>query len=127
MRRVFVVAALLFTGAGASSADDAATRFDFMLNCSGCHGTDASGSVTVPALDETATLVATREGRDYLIRVPGVAQAPLSDERLARLMNFVVSEFGRSPEFEPFTTAEVTRLRADPLRSPLSARPSLFP
>jgi mono/diheme cytochrome c family protein len=127
MRRVFVVAVLLFIGAGAganaSSADDATTRFDFVLNCSGCHGTDAGGSATVPALGETDALIATREGRDYLIRVPGVAQSPLSDERLARLMNFVVREFGRAPEFEPFTAAEVSRLRASPLRSPLSTRP----
>ncbi len=125
MRRVFVVAVLLFIGdgAGVSSADDAVTRFDFVLNCSGCHRTDASGSATVPALGETDALIATREGRDYLIRVPGVAQAPLSDERLARLMNFVVREFGRAPEFEPFTAVEVSRLRAVPLRSPLSARP----
>jgi mono/diheme cytochrome c family protein len=125
MTRVFAVAALLSIGAGTVRADytTATTRFDFVLNCSGCHGTDAGGSATVPSLDETGALIATREGRDYLIRVPGVAQSPLSDERLAGLMNFVVREFGRSAEFEPFTADEVGRLRGAPLRSPLSARP----
>jgi hypothetical protein len=126
MRRTFVVVALLFADIGTVSADystTATTRFDFVLNCSGCHGTDAGGSATVPALDETGVLIATREGRDFLIRVPGVAQSPLSDERLAGLMNFVVREFGRSVEFEPFTAVEVGRLRSAPLRAPLSARP----
>ena len=128
MTRVLAVAiALTLTaiGAGAAAADQEQARFDFMLNCSGCHGSDATGSATVPPLDEgLARLLASAEGRSYLIRVPGVAQAPLSDARLARLMNFVVTELARAPVFEPYTPAEVAPLRRDPLRAPRRARPS---
>ena len=127
-RALAAAASLALTGLLAASLavadDDEHARFDFVLNCSGCHGTDASGSSIVPPLgDDLGRLVASAEGRSYLIRVPGVAQAPLSDARLARLMNFVLAELGRAPAFEPYTPAEVAQLRREPLRSPRTARP----
>ena len=41
------------------------------------------------------SLLATPAGRAYLVRVPGVAQAPLDDERLAALLNWVSRELSR--------------------------------
>jgi len=103
-------------------ADDSQPRFDYLLNCAGCHRTDATGSEEVPALTQVAPFLATPAGRAYLVRVPGVAQAPLSDERVAALLNWALTEFGGAGEFAPYTAAEVATLRADPLRDPLRER-----
>jgi mono/diheme cytochrome c family protein len=102
--------------------DDSQPRFDYLLNCAGCHRTDATGSPEVPALTQIAPFLATPAGRAYLGRVPGVAQAPLSDERVAALLNWALAEFGGAGEFAPYTAAEVATLRADPLRDPLRER-----
>jgi hypothetical protein len=55
------------------------------------------------------------------MRVPGVAQAPLDDARLARLLDWVVSEFANARP-EPFAPEDVARLRRSPLRDPEAAR-----
>jgi mono/diheme cytochrome c family protein len=104
------------------AADDAQQRFDYLLNCAGCHRTDASGSTSIPPLTRIAPLLATPRGRAYLVRVPGVAQAPLSDERLAALLNWALDEFGGAKAFVPYSAAEVASLRTDPLRDPLGER-----
>ena len=99
-------------------------REDYTLHCSGCHGLDARGTVGVaPTLHGLAPLLALAEGRDYLVRVPGVAQAPLSDARLARLLNWVLAEFSGSAPTPPYTAQEVGRLRREPLRDAPAARP----
>lgn len=103
-------------------ADDSQPRFDYLLNCAGCHRIDATGSPEVPALTEIAPFLATPAGRAYLVRVPGVAQAPLSDDRVAALLNWALAEFGGAGEFAPYSAAEVASLRADPLRDPLRER-----
>ena len=106
-------------------ADDVQPRFDFVLNCSGCHGLDARGSVSVPPLTGTGALLASPEGRAYLIRVPGVAQSPLSDVRLAALMNWMLVEIGGARAITSFTADEVGRLRREPLLDPVHARAAL--
>ena len=126
MRGALVIAVMTMVGASSfARADDAEPRFDFVLNCSGCHGLDAHGSATVPTLVGTGSLLASSEGRAYLIRVPGVAQAPLADDRLARLMNWMLLDIGGAPSFTPYTADEVAELRKDPLRDPVSARAAL--
>jgi hypothetical protein len=65
-------------------------------------------------------------GREYLARVPGVAQAPLSDVRLAALLNWLLAELGGAPPVSPYTAAEVGALRAAPLRDPVAARAALL-
>jgi len=95
---------------------------DYLLHCSACHRTDGTGTPgTVPTLVGVGSLLAEAGGREYLVRVPGVAQAALSDERLARLLNWVLAEF--SAVEAGYSAAEVARLRAAPLRDPASARP----
>jgi hypothetical protein len=82
----------------------------------------------VPSLEHTRRLAVLAGGREYLARVPGVAQAPLSDARLARLLNWVIAEFGLDgdaarPEPAAYTAAEIAPLRRAPLRDPAAARP----
>lgn len=109
----------------AAAADDAGPRFDYLLNCAGCHRTDATGSREVPALTGMASFLATPQGRTYLVRVPGVAQAPLSDRRLAALLNWALIEFGGAERFTAYSAAEVATLRRKPLRDPLRERERL--
>jgi hypothetical protein len=106
----------------AFAADDMQPRFDYVLNCAGCHRMDASGSAVVPSLAGIAPFLATPRGRAYLVRVPGVAQAPLSDERVAALLNWALAEFGGAEKFAPYSAAEVAALRAAPLRDPFGER-----
>jgi hypothetical protein len=78
-----------------------------------------------PGLQGLGSLLAAPGGRDYLVRVPGVAQAPLDDERLARLLNFVLRELAASPAEPPYEAGEVGRLRQTPLRDPRAERARL--
>jgi mono/diheme cytochrome c family protein len=105
---------------GASAAED------YALHCSACHRADGSGvSELVPSLRDLTPLLALPRGREYLVRVPGVSQAPLSPPRLARLLNWVVAEYS-GLDLEPrFSAAEVEALRTSPLRDPTGFRSAL--
>jgi mono/diheme cytochrome c family protein len=98
---------------------------DYVLSCAGCHRLDGSGSARVPSFRDTGRLLARDGGRDYLLRVPGAAQAPLSDARLAALLNWVLTRFGGVVPEPPFTAGEVAAARATPLRDPRQARAAL--
>jgi mono/diheme cytochrome c family protein len=107
-----------------AAADDY-QEHDYLLNCAGCHRIDGSGSNAVPSLHRIKELGEGRDVRAYLIRVPGVAQAPLSDARLAAMMNWLVKRFsGRAPS-PRYTASEVSELRRSPFLNPLAARREL--
>jgi cytochrome c553 len=94
---------------------------NWTLNCQGCHRPDGTGSeATTPALVGTvAKFLSVERGREYLARVPGVANAPLSDVDLSELLNWMLWRFDREhlpPAFQPFTAAEVSGFRRQPLR-----------
>jgi mono/diheme cytochrome c family protein len=119
--------ALVAATSGAYAADVPVWE-DYVLSCSACHGLDGAGTPGVtPTLHDLAPLLDTPGGRAYLGRVPGVAQAPLSDERLARVLNWVLERYsGREPE-PPYTAREIGALRAEPLRDTVAARAALTP
>lgn len=109
---------LLTLPAGADSYEE----HDYILNCSGCHRMDGTGSRTVPSLRAMAELSGKPGARTYWAQVPGAAQAPLTDARLAALLNWLVKRFtGRTLE-PAYTEAEVKRLRASPSRDPIARR-----
>jgi hypothetical protein len=94
---------------------------NWTLNCQGCHRFDGSGSdATAPGIAGTvAKFLLVPGGREYLIRVPGVATSPLSDANLAEVMNWMLWRFDKenlTASFQPYTAAEVAPLRARPLR-----------
>jgi hypothetical protein len=103
---------------------------DYMLQCQGCHLADGSGSPgAVPALRGVGRFLRTSRGREYLIRVPGSAQSPLSDAALAALLDWMVARF--DPEtaasgFTPFDAAEVARWRRPPLTEVEALRAALL-
>jgi mono/diheme cytochrome c family protein len=123
--------ALALSIALSASAGSNTTRSEFenfVLHCSGCHRIDGSGVAGIaPDLREIGTLLQSDAGRAYLGRVPGVAQAPVSDRELAMLLNWVLTEIAQTPPDPPYSATEVGTLRTKPLRDPLAARRELFP
>ena len=118
----------LFASSGQAVADP---HTDYLLYCRGCHlhTGDAVPSASIPSLHDLAPLLETREGRDYLIRVPGVAQSGMNDERLAAVLNWVLTNFNSDSlpnGFEPFTTEEVSQARPKVLADPLKARAEIL-
>lgn len=101
---------------------DSYEEHDYILNCSGCHRMDGRGSRTVPSLLAMTELLGKPGVRAYWAQVPGVAQAPLTDARLAALLNWLVKRFtGQSPN-PAYTDNEVKRLRSTPARDPVARR-----
>jgi hypothetical protein len=90
---------------------------DYVEHCSGCHGMQGnSAPAEIPVLrDRVGYFMCTKEGREYLIRLPNVAYSAISDnQELADMMNFVVFGLGgnSAPKgAKPFGAAEVARLR----------------
>jgi hypothetical protein len=94
---------------------------NWTLNCQGCHQPDGTGSANAaPRLaGSAAKFLWVSGGREYLGRVPGVANSPLPDAELAELLNWMLWNFDRQDlpsKFQPFTPAEIGRLRTQPLR-----------
>jgi len=84
----------------------------------------------VPTLrDEIGRIVATSEGRDYVIRVPGVSQSSLDDEDLAAVLNWVLTEFNADTlpaKFKPFSKSEVGKARKNVLADPQKHRETIW-
>ncbi|MBS0477337.1 MAG: cytochrome C [Proteobacteria bacterium] len=100
-------------------------RVNWVLKCQGCHRPDGSGSPhTAPALaGQVARFVGLPGGREYLGRVPGVADAALDNKELAELLNWTLQRFDRGhlpPNFRPYDAAELAALRRAPLRTDAS-------
>lgn len=114
-----LAAALLATALAAPAAAwDPPTNY--ALHCQGCHLADGSGTPgkVPPLAGEVGRFLARPGGRAFLVQVPGVANAPLSDADLAALLNWTLERFAgasRPAAFEPYGEAEVRRLRARPL------------
>ncbi len=117
MRARFAV----FAVAGVASAAQAwSPATNYRLHCEGCHlesGVATPGKV--PALaGSVARFLRVPDGRAYLARVPGVANASLDDADLAALLDWTLRRFdpdGVPADFAPYTAEEVHRWRAEPL------------
>ena len=120
MKLVLALAALIL--AASTVRADSYQEHDYVLNCAGCHRLDGSGSSAVPSLQAMREIAEKPGAREYWVQVPGAAQAPLSDDRLAALMNWLVERFTRKRPEPAYTTDEVKRLRSDPLRDPITRR-----
>jgi len=95
--------------------------FNYVLHCQGCHLEDGAGTPGsgIPALrGSVGRFLRVPAGREYLTRVPGVAQAALDDAALAELLTWVVRHFSAAElprDFVPFTADEMARGRRLPL------------
>ena len=130
MTRAALAAALLPLAAPPAHAF--APAVDYAVHCQGCHLADGRATPgSVPALAGTVgRLARTPAGREYMARVPNVAQSPLPDAELAALLNWVVERFGgaeAAASFTPYRAEEVGELRARPLVDIEAARHALLP
>lgn len=117
------VAVLAAVAAGTARASPAQ---DYMLYCMGCHGAEARGVAgKIPPLAGVLPLyMRTAAGRDYVLRVPGAANSVLTDAQLAAVLNWLATTYPAPGEerANPFTAAEVTRVRHAPLANVLATR-----
>jgi len=123
MLRVLLLAAAL-AAADLAAADP---KTDYLLYCRGCHlrNGEAVPEANVPSLHELGPLLASEGGRDYIIRVPGVSQTPMSNEKLAAVLNWVMQEFNANAlpaDYRPFTAEEVGKARVNVLPDPKAHR-----
>ncbi|WP_088280852.1 cytochrome C [Ideonella sp. A 288] len=90
----------------------------YVLHCAGCHSRDASGypEKGVPSMRGALGHFSTvPEGRAFLVQVPGVNNAGLSDEQIAQLTSWMVRQFSADTApagWVPYTAAEVVAARA---------------
>lgn len=129
MRRVaWILAAVLAQGTAASAYQP---RVNYQLQCMGCHRAGGEGEEgKVPSLRRTLVpFSAFPEGRDFVMRVPGVAQAPLSDADVAALLNWLARNRSDVPVpdgFVDYTAEEVGRARLHPLAGVRELRAKLL-
>lgn len=114
-----------------TTAASASPRTDYMLKCMGCHGPEGAEVVgKVPPLkDSVARFLNVEGGRAYLVKVPGTRQTPLSDERVAKMLNWLLPHFDAQhmpKDFTPYTGDEVKALRAEPLADVMATRAQLI-
>jgi hypothetical protein len=100
------------------AATDDATQ-NYTLFCAGCHGETGAGLPhKIPRLvGRLGLYLGVEGGRDFILRVPGIANSQLDDARLAEVLNRVVKRF--APEAASttpaFTAAEIQAARRRPL------------
>ena len=87
----------------------------YALNCMGCHQARGDGHGSIPQLrDFVGNYLHVPGGREFLVQVPGVAQAPLSDAEVAAVLNWVLIELSPQQlpgDFKPYDGAEVAGYR----------------
>jgi len=118
--RALVLIVALFASAAAQADDARLARQNYQLHCMGCHGEAGAGlEGQVPSLRGTlAKISSAPQGRDYVLRVPGVTQSMLSAAEVAAVLNWALYEFSGTDaarRIKPFTAAEVAQSRSRPL------------
>jgi mono/diheme cytochrome c family protein len=114
MRRSGIGWALLLAWAAQAHAQTTGNpRSLYVLHCTGCHGMDASGvpGQGVPSMRSAlGHFMKLPEGRAFLLQVPGVNNAGLSDAQIASVTNWMVQQFSADTApagWAPYTAAEV--------------------
>jgi hypothetical protein len=131
VRNLIACACIALSGAIPSAAHAYEPAVNFQLQCMGCHLADGSGQAgRVPSIRRSLVLFSeSREGRDYVIEVPGVAQSPLSDVETAALLNWLARNLSDVPlphNFLDYSAAEVQRLRIHPMAQVRARRERLL-
>ena len=115
----------------AANADDHRASVNYKIHCQGCHLPDAIGFADkVPRMkDFVGYFLHSQEGREFVIRVPGVATSTLSDDAITELMNWLLLTYSADQlpgDFMPYSAAEVAGLRLDLEGDPESTRKGIL-
>lgn len=105
-------------------------EFNYKMFCRGCHGPAGEGEKAVPHMNGfVGHFLKFEAGRNYLVQVPGSANAALNDEQLTEALNWIVMNISGDslPEnFKPYTVEEVAKLRQEPLFEAFEFRKKLL-
>ena len=120
LRLATAAAAVALSWAAVNTAWGYQPAVNYQLHCMGCHLADGSGQAgRVPSVRRSLVLFsASPEGRNYVVRVPGVAQSPLSDADTAALLNWMaknLSDVQLPTGLADYSAAEIHALRDRPL------------
>lgn len=119
--KTLLAAMTLFAAAVIAAAGPSArSSSNYALGCGGCHGIEGvSNPKLVPELrGQVGYFLSTRQGREYLVRLPNVAFYTVSDAELADILNYTVFTIGGKgipANAKPYTASEVGALRKSPL------------
>lgn len=99
--------------------NEAYANSQYMLHCQGCHLADGAGFPgRIPRLTNfVGNFLSIKGGREFLVQVPGASSAPMDDETLAMVLNWMLYRFSKTqlPEnYQPYQAEEVGRLRQTP-------------
>jgi mono/diheme cytochrome c family protein len=112
-----------------SVAPTSNARALFVLHCSGCHGRDGAGATDVPDMRQLGRFLQLDGGREFIVKVPGVMNAGLSDAQIADVTNWVLAKIAPDslpPGHRPYDAAEIARARQQPLIDVAAARDGLL-
>lgn len=116
---ILCISGLLLQQAMAETINYPRAKFNYQMFCQGCHTPDGTGAKDIPKIkNHIGYFLTTNEGREYLVRVPGSANAALDDKQLAEVLNWMIIEFGGESiqtDMRMYTASEVGILRKDPL------------
>lgn len=121
----WVVAMGLSLAAPVLSAQEYSASVNYQLRCAGCHGQDGMGVPAggIPPFPKYVDgFFSTENSRLYLMHVPGINGASLTDREIAAVMNYVGERWGEPGARKPFTAEEVTALRARPVEDVVALR-----
>ena len=109
------------------SANAVTPRTNYLLYCSGCHLVNGEGNhPNVPTLHgELGRMMTVPAMREYLVRIPGASQAPISDDELTEVINWVLQQWNSETlpnDFEALSLEEVAQARKNILADPLRYR-----
>lgn len=127
MRLFLVLTGLLL--ASATNAEPAhggsqKARANYILHCSGCHGTGGMGTIEggVPGFPDSLGYIASLDiGRDYILKVPGVVNTRMSDEEISEVLNYILDEWVGAAGLH-FSADEVSKRRAGPVMNVVAFR-----
>jgi hypothetical protein len=106
-------------------------RVNYEIQCMGCHLADGSGEGgRVPSVRRTLVpLSMIAAGREFVLRVPGVAESSLTDADIAAVLNWMARNLSDAPlpgGFRDYDAGEVRALRGRPLAQVSEARQKLL-
>ncbi len=127
--QLFAIALLASSFYAKAEINDQRAYFHYQMYCQGCHTPLAMGRGDVPRINDfIGNFLEVEGGREYLIQVPGSANAALSDTHLAELLNWMILEYGGESvpsKFIPYSESEVHLLRQNALFETITIRKKL--